>query len=185
MHVSQTSAEQIVTKARDLFKKQGYHRTSMSDIGEASGLLKGSIYHHFPNKEAICIATMRKVHEYFTERVFSPAYDEQLSARDRMKRMAKATEDYFFQSKGGCLMGNLALETADVVPDFTPAIRKYFDDWTKALAHILRTKYSAKEAAEKAEQAVSEIQGAVMMMRLYRRRDFLVRIGKRLVALVD
>ncbi|WP_121628808.1 helix-turn-helix domain-containing protein [Poseidonibacter antarcticus] len=35
------------------FKQRGYHNTSISNIAESCGLLKGSIYHHFKSK-TIC-----------------------------------------------------------------------------------------------------------------------------------
>jgi AcrR family transcriptional regulator len=44
---------QILTSATELFRKNGYHGTSMRDIGEATGMNKGNIYYYFENKEAI------------------------------------------------------------------------------------------------------------------------------------
>jgi AcrR family transcriptional regulator len=43
--------EQILDEAARLFGRRGYHATSMRDIGDASGLLAGSLYAHFPSKE--------------------------------------------------------------------------------------------------------------------------------------
>jgi AcrR family transcriptional regulator len=54
----------VISHALQLFRVQGYHKTSMADIGTACGLLKGSIYNYFASKEALAIAVMEFVHDY-------------------------------------------------------------------------------------------------------------------------
>ena len=43
----------ILSVAKNLFVKQGYTATSMRQIAEAVGIGKATIYHHFPDKQAI------------------------------------------------------------------------------------------------------------------------------------
>jgi AcrR family transcriptional regulator len=43
----------ILDAASRLFSSRGYHATSVQDIADAVGILKGSLYHHFESKEAI------------------------------------------------------------------------------------------------------------------------------------
>ena len=43
----------IVKAAVKLFARQGYHRTTITDLAQAIGLTSGAIFHHFPNKEAV------------------------------------------------------------------------------------------------------------------------------------
>ena len=45
--------QQILEAALVCFAQQGYHQTRMDDIGRATGLSKGALYHHFKNKEAV------------------------------------------------------------------------------------------------------------------------------------
>ena len=47
------SAERILEAATRLFGERGYPSTSMRDIGEAVGLLAGSLYSHISSKEAL------------------------------------------------------------------------------------------------------------------------------------
>jgi TetR/AcrR family transcriptional regulator, cholesterol catabolism regulator len=42
---------QILDEAARLFGRRGYHATSMRDIGDATGLLAGSLYAHIASKE--------------------------------------------------------------------------------------------------------------------------------------
>jgi TetR/AcrR family transcriptional repressor of nem operon len=84
----------------------------------------------------------------------------------------------------GCIMGNIGIETARVIPEFSELIRKFFDDWMNALTHVFMAKYSEATAREVAEQCVSEIEGSVMMMRIYNNprflKDALRRVKKRI-----
>ena len=43
----------IVRAAVKLFARQGYHKTTITDLAQAIGLTSGAIFHHFANKEAI------------------------------------------------------------------------------------------------------------------------------------
>ena len=48
----------IVQAAVKLFARQGYHKTTISDLAQAIGLTSGAIFHHFANKEAILEAVI-------------------------------------------------------------------------------------------------------------------------------
>ncbi|MCI4592449.1 TetR/AcrR family transcriptional regulator [Sphingobium sp. BYY-5] len=46
---------QILEIAARLFARKGYRGTSMRDIGEAAGVLGGSLYHHIKSKDALFV----------------------------------------------------------------------------------------------------------------------------------
>lgn len=46
----------VLNAAARLFREKGYASTSMRDIAAASGMLPGSLYYHFPSKEALLAA---------------------------------------------------------------------------------------------------------------------------------
>lgn len=45
--------EQILTEARSLFSRLGFHKCTTEDIASACGLTKAALYHYFKNKEQI------------------------------------------------------------------------------------------------------------------------------------
>ncbi len=58
-HTPQGSvAEDILAAARALFRRKGYAGTSTREIASAVGLRQPSLFHYFPNKEAIFRAVM-------------------------------------------------------------------------------------------------------------------------------
>lgn len=53
--------EAIITAARELFSRKGFHGTSMPDIAHAAGISTGLIYYIFPSKEDILLACCEEV----------------------------------------------------------------------------------------------------------------------------
>ena len=97
----------------------------MAEIGAACGLLKGSIYQLFRLKEELMIAVLEFLREYYRVNVFAIAYNDKRSAMSRLKRTGHThSMDIFIRGDGACLMGNIASETIDVVPEFHPHIKK-------------------------------------------------------------
>lgn len=54
----------LLGAAYPLFVNQGYAATSMRQIAESAGLALGSIYNHFPSKEAVFQAILIERHPY-------------------------------------------------------------------------------------------------------------------------
>lgn len=61
-HRDKTEArDEILVAALKLFAEKGYFNTSLSDIGEQTGISTGAIYHQFKNKQAIAGALYKDV----------------------------------------------------------------------------------------------------------------------------
>ncbi len=52
--------EQIVATADRLFYRQGYNLTGINQIIEEAGVAKASLYYHFPSKEDLCVAYLKR-----------------------------------------------------------------------------------------------------------------------------
>ena len=53
MKATSPREEEILTAAARIFREKGYHGTSVRDIAESVGLLKGSLYHYIRSKEEL------------------------------------------------------------------------------------------------------------------------------------
>jgi AcrR family transcriptional regulator len=51
--VPSSRREEIFVAAADIFATKGYHATAMSEVADAMGLRKASLYHHVENKETL------------------------------------------------------------------------------------------------------------------------------------
>ena len=58
---SALSQREIIAAAMRLISRQGFHRTSMSQIAEEAGLTKGAPYCHYRSKEGLGLAALDDV----------------------------------------------------------------------------------------------------------------------------
>lgn len=55
--------EEIVVAAAEIFHRKGYDATSIQEIAEAVGMLKGSLYYYIDTKEDLLFAVIEKAHQ--------------------------------------------------------------------------------------------------------------------------
>jgi len=53
----------ILTAATHLFSRNGFKETSMSELSQATGAARGTIFHHFVNKEDLFLNILKNVQE--------------------------------------------------------------------------------------------------------------------------
>jgi AcrR family transcriptional regulator len=75
MHVNRQAARSASTRAkliraaRTLFARNGYAGVSTEEIARRAGVTRGALYHQFPAKEDLFLATYEQVEQELTERV--------------------------------------------------------------------------------------------------------------------
>jgi AcrR family transcriptional regulator len=85
-----TRREELLQIAAGLFAEKGFKNTTVRDIAEASGILSGSLYHHFDSKESM----IDEVLSTFQEELFGK-YDEILvddaDARTKLEQAVRVS----------------------------------------------------------------------------------------------
>ncbi|SFN66719.1 MULTISPECIES: TetR/AcrR family transcriptional regulator [Actinomadura] len=179
--------ERVLRTAADLFQRQGYHGTGLTQVLAESGAPKGSLYFHFPDgKEQLASESValsgREVGEALTEAV--------LAAPDARAGLA-AMGDHFARNlresgfSKGCPVATVALETAAE----SEAIRASCDDvyagWQQGIAAALRGWGVPEERAEPlAALVLSSLQGAIMLARVRRDVSVIHRVTAQLADLI-
>jgi AcrR family transcriptional regulator len=173
MPITKVSEEFILKQALQVFRQKSYYNATMADIAEACGLLKGSIYHYFPSKEALMKEVLKTAHHYFQVKVFDIAYKTDLTGREKLKKMLHNIENIFIEEETNCIMGNIGVETSRVIPEFSDLIQEFFNNWINAFTEVYKEKYSESKAREVAEFSVAEIEGSVMLARIFSEPKYL------------
>lgn len=77
--------QEIMEAALDLFSVQGYEATSVSQIAEAVGIRKASMYSHFASKQEILDALVQEVMEQYNRHsIFAQAdWDDSAFTKDK------------------------------------------------------------------------------------------------------
>lgn len=166
----------LLRNSLSVFKTKGYNATSMNDLAAANGLLKGSIYHYIESKEALMFEVLNALKDHYVHKVFSKVYDNRLSLIKRVDEITFRAQEIYTHEEGGDFFVNIGLETLNTNPLFSEVIKEFFDEWVKALSHLYQlNNYSEEDAKTQAEVTVAEIEGAVMLMRLLKDENYLIR----------
>lgn len=87
---SEQRRETIVEYAAVLFAENGIRKTTVRDIGNAAGILSGSLYYHFDSKESIVREIIRRFLVGLIDR-YEAVMDEDLDARRQFEGLIRAS----------------------------------------------------------------------------------------------
>lgn len=160
-----TDPSHLIEVSLSLFRSKGYKRTSMADIGQASGLLKGSIYHHFPNKERLLIGVIDHVIGLFEDGVFTPARRADLGEKERLDAMIDAVESYYIKHRV-CALVHLWPDALQESDEAREVIQRFFLDWRDVLADLLERRYGRADAERLSADALAKIEGGVIWLQI-------------------
>jgi len=84
----QSAKGRLIQAAARLFRDKGYERTTVRDLAAEVGILSGSLFHHFKNKERILRAVMEEAILLNTE-TMKAALAEADNSKDRVLALIK------------------------------------------------------------------------------------------------
>lgn len=157
----------LVDIAGKLFRMKGYSATSIDDIARACGLTKGSLYHHFSGKEELAAAALDQVHQFYRDSIFSIIRDSEDPSSDELAAFNAAVEKFFTEHPHGCLLANLSLEIGGAYEQFSPKIKRFFEDWQDCYMTVFSRYFPPEEARHRAADAVAIVQGCILMNRIW------------------
>ncbi len=176
-----STADRIIAATNELFRRQGYNGTSLSQISEAAEATIGSIYHFFPGgKEALAVAVIQSTGDVYRE-LFENIV---ASSRDR----AAALEDVFVGAAAvleetdyidPCPIGTVAREAANTSEPMRQAAERAFASWIDAAAeHLDKAGVPPEEATSLATMIVATLEGCFVLARTTRNPAPLVASGR-------
>lgn len=163
----------IIEKTAPLFNKNGYAGTSLSDITQATGLTKGSIYGNFENKDAVAIAAFEYNHSKISGLVAAKVAESK-SAVDKLKAYTIAFGELYKSPtlQYGCPILNTATEADDTHAELRIKVVKAIDKWYNGIEKIIKEGQENKELKKKlntrefAGAFIATIEGGVMLWKV-------------------
>lgn len=163
----------IIEKTAPVFNAKGFAGTSLTDLTEATGLTKGSIYGNFENKDAVALAAFDynfgKVTQYVAERILSRE-----NAVERLLVYPEVYRDFlkipFLQP--GCPILNTSTEADDTHPQLREKAAGALAFWKKSIENQVKRGIERKEIRQNADPTqiavvmMSIIEGAVMQAKV-------------------
>ena len=128
----------IIEQVAPIFNKKGYAGTSLSDLTEATGLTKGSIYGNFHDKEEVAIAAF----EYNLQNLNTTMWQGvpyEINAVDKLLKFlenARVNAQKVFDN-GGCPILNTATENDDGNPNLKLKAVIALENWKNKLQGVI------------------------------------------------
>jgi AcrR family transcriptional regulator len=172
----QETRDRIVTATTELFRRQGFHGTSLKQVADRSQSPTGSIYHFFPGgKEELGVAVMHESGAAY-QSLFEWIADESDGIAEGVWAFftgaAQALEEADFVDI--CPIGTVAREVASTSEPLRVATETVFAAWRASLAQRLRSEGAGPEQAEAlADTLVAAIEGGFILARARRSGDCL------------
>lgn len=173
MSKAERTRQFIVEKTAPIFNIKGYAGTSVSDMTEATGLTKGSIYGNFADKNEVALAAFE--HNWkCVQAAVRAEMGKRKTCKDKLLTFARVYEN--FQSnafpEGGCPLLNTAVEADDTHPGLREKAAAALQGWKKNIVALIEAGVAGKEfradvdAEQTALTLIALIEGAIMMARL-------------------
>ncbi|MEO1573421.1 MAG: TetR/AcrR family transcriptional regulator, partial [Pseudomonadota bacterium] len=132
--------EAILEAAFEEIHAQGFRSASIDNILRRTGVTKGALYHHFPNKNALGYAVVDEVIAPWAERIMAPLSDPSLDPLETILRLAQ--EQLEQDTRGtpilGCPVNNLVHEMSGLDDGFRSRLDGIMERWRVGLADALR-----------------------------------------------
>jgi len=170
MKPKETAKDRLIATATELFSRQGYNGTGLTQLLTESGSPKGSFYYHFPGgKEELAEITILKAGEAI-RLLIDKAYHSAPSFESGSRAWASAVASWFSKSDyaEGCPITAVMLATVPASDRLLAASHKVFTSWsTTAATHAERFGHE-DQANQLGDAMVLSLEGAWILSRATR-----------------
>ena len=170
MSKAERTRQLIVEKTAPIFNTKGFAGTSISDMTEATGLTKGSIYGNFANKDEVALAAF----DHNIQKLQTIVRDEmvrQRTIRDQLLVYVRVYDNFMKHPfpVGGCPILNTTTEADSTHPQLKSKVNEAIIDWKDRVTRMIEKGVDAKEfkpgvnAEQTALTLIAMIEGAILI----------------------
>lgn len=160
----QFDTNDVLMRAMNLFWRQGYQATSMTDLAKVMGLGRASIYNEFGNKHGLFVRALRHYDKVWRENWLADL-TKSSSPRQAILDVFEAAIDACLAdgSRDGCLLINTALELSPHDPEVADIVTRAFTE----MEAFFRTSVERGKALGEIRDTVAEERTASALLGLF------------------
>jgi TetR/AcrR family transcriptional regulator, transcriptional repressor for nem operon len=192
MNKAEKTRQFIIEKTAPIFNMKGYAGTSLSDMTEATGLTKGSIYGNFSSKDEVAMAAfdynVKKVNKIINDEI-----SKRSTAKDKLLVHVHVYENFlkFPFPEGGCPILNTAIEADDTHPPLKKKVAEVIINWKNKLEEIIKKGIDDKEFKTSidpervAVSIIALIEGGIMIAKVTGKMQYRASVMQSIAFLVE
>ncbi len=190
---SEETRQMLLQAAFMEIHRMGYQAASLQNILKNTGLTKGALYHHFPNKKSLGHAVLDEIiREILIAEWVTPLQDT-TNPIDALTKTIKDVGEKLTQEdvELGCPLNNLAQEMSPIDPVFREKISTIYTEWREAIEQVLeqgKTNNTVKKEVNSQQIAIvftATLEGCMGMAKNAQSMELLLRCGQGLITLLD
>ncbi len=152
----------LVTAAAELVHKQGFHRTTLADISEASGVPLGNVSYYFKTKDAIGAAVVEGLACAYES--LRTSWESSPDPRSRLESFIHMTFDNReMLAEHGCPVGTLCAELHKEAGPLGEQAARVFSDLLTWLETQFRLLGKGNTSRDLAAHLLSALEGASLL----------------------
>lgn len=171
--------ESLLEVGRELFITSSFNSVGLNDILRKAGIPKGSFYHYFDSKEDFGLQVVELYARENLQQLEAELADTSRPPYEQLKAFFSGGIEHFSDIEfcQGCLMANLSQELADVNENLRCKISELSQAMVDRIAECLANMDAAElnlghlPPQEAAQVLMNSWQGAIMKMKLEKRRE--------------
>jgi TetR/AcrR family transcriptional regulator, transcriptional repressor for nem operon len=192
MSKAEKTREYIIERSAPLFNTKGYANTSLSDIMEATGLTKGSIYGNFENKDEVAIAVFGHNVASMQKRMAAAMLGKG-SATDKLIAFTEFYRNNWkaMFERGGCPIQNASVEADDNISFLKKYVQSSIKAWVNSIEKIIEDGKANGEfkknpdSKESAYAIITILEGGIMLSKIMNNQKLLFSALDRIVVLIN
>ncbi len=193
METIRSTRQKILESAYREIHRNGFQAASLTPILERTGVTKGALYHHFPNKQTLGFAVLDEFIKDTVLQFWLRPLEEYTDPIDGLKRLICeagkniSNEDVLL----GCPLNNLCLEMSPINDGFRQRVNQIYELWREAFARALRsgqangTVSKSIDAMDCATFIVASLAGCRSLAKSAQSRDVLTACGQNLIRYIE
>jgi AcrR family transcriptional regulator len=179
--LSSTKRSKLIETAAKLTYERGFHRTSLADIADASGVPLGNVYYYFKTKEALGDALVDRLGGAYEN--LRARWEQDADPRRRLEAFVQMTIGNRTRlAKSGCPIGTLCAELHKEPGPLAERAATLFATLLAWLEAQFRAMGKGDESADLALDLLSALQGATLLTHTFHDPRYVTRESTRLVA---
>lgn len=156
------TAERIMDVAEAGMRTGGYNSVSYRDIAAEIGIKSASVHYHFPQKQDLGVAVVRRYKERFILNLGDPkapgaSWQEKQDLLVHQFRVALVDDEMI------CLCGLLGAEAPGLPVVIVAEVRQFFQFLIDWLTEVKSQSDNPDRAAQKATMMISALEGALIL----------------------
>jgi TetR/AcrR family transcriptional repressor of nem operon len=189
---AESHRDRLLRQGMKSFYANGFHGTTVDAVLAASGVPKGSFYHHFRSKESFGQAVLEHYMHVQLDMLSRWSQDDSLSTAAQLTGYFNELSDVFVRSgfQRACLAGKFSTELAAGSDPFRAQLAGSLTVWHTVLTDMLRRGQEAGDvrtdrgAEELAHSVLAIVQGAFVVALSARDPEALTAVAHTITLLV-